>query len=165
MVKRANVWTRTTIFHDLISKMRYEKYYIIGEDTTYVFRSWVLKHCSETAYIDWTKFLEMTYLILYTQYIQCYYPSYCTIPFLIAEGGRGGRRGSNSVFWEKYLVFQFITTPPPPPPPINDFFYQLLPPLPRNYCHPPNLWAEGQSIAKAMNPMLWQWKENTRISI
>ena len=25
MVKRANVWTRTTISHDLISKMRYEK--------------------------------------------------------------------------------------------------------------------------------------------
>ena len=73
--------------------MRYEKYYIIGEDTTYVFRSWVLKHCSETAYIDWTKFLEMTYLILLTQYIQSYHPLYCTIPFLIAEGGKGGRGG------------------------------------------------------------------------
>ena len=44
----------------------------------------------------------------------------------------------------------------------NHFFYQLLPP---NYCQSPNLWAEGWSIAETMNPVLSQWKENTRISI
>ena len=44
----------------------------------------------------------------------------------------------------------------------NHFFYQVLPP---NYCQSPNLWAEGWSIAETMNPILRQWKENTRISI
>ena len=71
-------------------------------------------------------------------------------------GGRGW--GSISVIWKKYLAFAFVTIAP-----TNQwFFYQLLAP---NYWQPPNLWAKGQSIAEAMNPMLRQWKENTRISI
>ena len=62
------------------------------------------------------------------------------------------KESMDSVFWKKSQQFQFITTPP-----INDFFSNFCPPFP-NDCQPLNLWAEGQSTADAMNPMLRQWK-------
>ena len=54
---------------------------------------------------------------------------------------RRGERGEEGIkfrFLRKISGISIHYDPPPPPPPINDFFYQLLPPLPRNYCQPPN---------------------------
>ena len=61
-----------------------------------------------------------------------------------------------------YLVFQFITTPKS-----TIFFYQLLPPTPTPNCYQPHhLWAEGQYIAEAIDPMLREWgKKYSNINI
>ena len=86
-------------------------------------------------------------LLIFIKYLK-------TLPILLG----GGDGGPSPLFEKNIWRLPLLRSPQP----INDFFYQLLAP---NYWQPPNLWAKGQSIAEAMNPMLRQWKENTRISI